>query len=78
MENQTYRAAIAHAANLVGGVQELSDRLRIPRADLMRWISGEGKPTIGVFLRIIDLMIEQSKKPPLSAQKDSKTTKRPG
>jgi len=44
-------------------VRALSRRLRIPVVDLMRWIQGETKPPRGVFLRLVDFIIEEGKKP---------------
>ena len=58
----TYKAAVARASALAGGVQALSQRLRIPVVDLMRWIQGEAKPPRGVFLRVVDFIIEEGKK----------------
>jgi hypothetical protein len=59
----TYKAAVARASELAGGVQALSQRLRIPVVNLMRWIQGETKPPRGVFLRVVDFIIEEGKKP---------------
>lgn len=59
----TYRAALVRAAELVGGVRRLSDRLRVPMADLTRWLAGDGKPSISVFLQVIDVLIEEGQKP---------------
>jgi hypothetical protein len=60
----TYQAAVARAAELAGGVQALSARLRLPVVDLMRWIQGEAKPPKGVFLRLVDLIVEEGKRTP--------------
>ena len=60
----TYKATVARAAELAGGIKALSDRLRIPVVDLMRWIQGEVKPSRGVFLRLVDFVLEESRKPP--------------
>jgi hypothetical protein len=57
----TYRAAVARAAQLAGGVRTLSQRLRVPMLDLTRWIQGEAKPSKGMFLRIVDFIAEESK-----------------
>ena len=57
----TYKATVARAAELAGGVQALSDQLHVPVVDLMRWIQGEAKPSRGVFLRLVDYVLEQSK-----------------
>ena len=56
---------MARASELAGGVQALSQRLRIPVVDLMRWIQGEAKPPRGIFLRVVDFIIEEGKKPVL-------------
>jgi hypothetical protein len=58
----TYRAAVARAAELAGGVRALSLRLRIPVVDLMRWIQGETRPSKGVFLRVVDFIVEEGRK----------------
>ena len=58
----TYKATVGRAAELAGGVKALSDRLRIPMVDLMRWIQGEVKPSRGVFLRLVDFVLEESRK----------------
>ncbi len=60
-QQHTYRAALARAAGLVGGARKLSDQLRVPMSDLTRWLAGEGRPTIDVFLRVVDILIEKSK-----------------
>lgn len=59
---QTYRAALAHAAGLLGGARELSERLQVPMSDLTRWLAGQDRPSIRVFLRVVDILIEQGKK----------------
>lgn len=59
---RTYRAALAHAAGLLGGARELSDRLQVPMSDLTRWLAGQGKPSISVFLRVVDILIEEGQK----------------
>lgn len=59
----THKAAVARAAQLAGGVQALSRRLRVPVVDLMRWIQGDAKPPMGIFLRVVDFILDQSRKP---------------
>lgn len=61
-QQQTYRAALARAAGLLGGARELSHRLQVPMPDLTRWLAGEGKPAIDVFLRVVDILIEEGRK----------------
>ena len=61
-EQHTYRAAVARAAGLVGGARKLSERIRVPMADLTRWLAGEGRPTPEVFLRVVDILLEEPKR----------------
>ena len=74
--DDTYRAALVRAAELLGGARPLSDRLQVPMPDLTRWLAGDGKPTIGVFLKVIDVLIEEGRKPrfyPLPTEKKKPT-----
>src|SRR5688572_32143124 len=75
----THKAAVARAAELAGGVKALSVRLRVPVVDLMRWIQGEAKPSRGVFLRLVDFVIEEGRRastpPPAPAHKPVKPAK---
>ena len=62
LEPDTYRGALARAAQILGGVVPLSHRLQVPMSDLTRWLAGDGRPSIGVFLRVIDVMLEGDRK----------------
>ena len=59
----TYRAALVRAAELLGGARPLCDRLQVPMADLTRWLAGVDQPSIGTFLKVIDILIEEGSKP---------------
>lgn len=63
MPDDTHRAALARAVELVGGEKPLCQRLRVSTSDLARWLAGDAKPPIGVFLRVIDVLIEEERKP---------------
>jgi len=54
----TYRAALVRAAELLGGARPLCDRLQVPMPELTRWLAGHGKPSFGTFLKVIDVLIE--------------------
>ena len=58
----SYQAAVLRAAELVGGAVALSRRLQIPLDDLTQWMRGTSKPPAGIFLRLVDLVIEESRK----------------
>jgi len=62
-QDRTYRAALARAASLVGGARELSHRIRVSMPDLTRWLAGEGRPPVDVFLRVVDVLIAEGKGP---------------
>jgi hypothetical protein len=68
---------MAHAAELAGGVQALSERLRVPVVDVMRWIQGETRPPMGVFLRVVDFVIQESKKPGFFPPRDKREPGKP-
>ena len=59
----TYRAALVRAAELLGGARPLCERLQVPMADLTRWLAGLDQPSIGTFLKVIDILIEGGSKP---------------
>lgn len=63
MERDTYRAALVWAAELVGGAVPLSTRLGVPMADLTHWLAGDGQPPMAVFLAVIDVLIQEGRKP---------------
>ena len=56
---QTYRVALARAAGLLGSTRELSVRLQVPMPELTRWLAGNGKPPLAVFLRVVDILIQE-------------------
>ena len=66
MQSDTYRAALARAAELVGGPAPLARRLQVPMEDLTRWLAGDGRPSMGTFMRVIDVLIEEGRKPRLT------------
>lgn len=63
MDEDTYRAALVKAAQLLGGVRPLCDRVHVPIPVMTQWLAGDGKPPIAVFLRAVDILIEEGDKP---------------
>lgn len=55
-----YSRALRKAAEMAGGREELARTLQVPLADVETWILGEKKPPREVFLRVVDLLIEDS------------------
>ncbi len=51
-----YSQTLRQAAARVGGVDQLSDKLRIRAQFLMLWMQGNGLPPRDIFLRAADLL----------------------
>jgi len=58
-----YRATLIRAVELVGGEALLARRLQVPMSHLTDWLAGLDRPSMGTFLRVVDLVIEESAKP---------------
>ena len=65
-QERTYRTTLARAAGLIGGARRLSDRLGVSMPDLTRWLAGEGRPPLDVFLRAVDILLQEQRDPPSS------------
>jgi hypothetical protein len=52
--------ALRRAAEIVGGTQELCAYLQVPAEEMRRWIHGGDGPPAGIFLRVVDLIVEES------------------
>lgn len=59
----TYRATLARAAQALGGAQALCKRLGIPVHEMTMWLEGKSTPPMHVFLRVIDILLDDSGKP---------------
>jgi hypothetical protein len=60
MAGSVYSRALQKAAELCGGRDELCRILKLPRADVDRWIADEEKAPRDVFLRVVDLILDES------------------
>ena len=58
----TYRLTLVHAAELLGGAVPLARRLQVPMPELTRWLAGFDRPSVGTFLKVVDLVIELRRK----------------
>ena len=63
MASSVYSRALHKAAELIGGNAKLCRYLRVPAAELQKWIDDKGVPPIGIFLRVVDLVIEETPPP---------------
>lgn len=64
MAASVYSRTCQRAAELVGGRPKLARRLRVPQAEIERWIADKAVPPMGIFLKVVDLLIEESAPPP--------------
>jgi hypothetical protein len=51
---------LQRAAEILGGRDRLSRQLRVPARELDRWIAEEAEPPRGVFLRAVDIVLEET------------------
>jgi hypothetical protein len=63
MPSSVYSKALQKSAELAGGRAKLCRQLRVPMADLERWIADKAVPPIAIFLRAVDLIIAQTPPP---------------
>jgi len=52
-----YTRVLHRACQIIGGVEPLAARLRVPAATLYRWLDGEAEPPAPVFLKAVDIVM---------------------
>lgn len=55
-----YAAALARAALILGGIDRLGEYLEVPRNYLDRWLSGTSMPPPNIFLKVVDVVSQDS------------------
>ena len=55
--------AIRRAATMMGGLDQLAERLKLPERQLDYWMRDIGTPPDTVFFDVIDIIIERAGKP---------------
>ena len=58
--DSVYSRALRKAAELIGGREELARILQVPPAEIERWIADEAKPPREIFLRIVDIILDET------------------
>jgi hypothetical protein len=69
-DKQVYTRTLQKAAELCGGRKKLARELRVPLADLERWLAGAEKPPISTFLKAIDLILDETASPAAGSEPD--------
>jgi hypothetical protein len=52
-----YTRVLHRACQIVGGVETLAARLRVPVTTLYRWLDGEAEPPARIFLKAVDIVM---------------------
>ena len=60
MPSSVYSRTLQKAAELLGGRKALARHLRVPLEELDRWMADEGLPPMGVFLKVVDLVLDET------------------
>ncbi|MGE5640090.1 MAG: hypothetical protein ACM30H_08345 [Clostridia bacterium] len=60
MAESVYSRTLRKAAELIGGNAKLCRHLRVPAEELQKWLEDRAAPPIGVFLRAVDLILEET------------------
>ena len=60
MVSIVYVRTLHKAAELAGGRKKLARHLRVPLADLERWMAGDEAPPTPTFLRAVDLVLDET------------------
>lgn len=68
MVDKVYSRTFQKAAELCGGRAKLARRLRVPAAELEKWIAGGGAPPLAVFLKAIDLVLDETAPPTAASE----------
>jgi hypothetical protein len=55
-----YSRAIQKAADLLGGRDRLAKVLLVPVAEIDRWIADKARPPREAFLRVVDIVLDES------------------
>jgi hypothetical protein len=63
---------LIRAAEILGGLDELSSYLTVPRANLLAWIAGVGEPPLPPFLLAVDLVLEDSETYGVGARREAR------
>jgi len=60
MSISVYSRTMQKAAEAAGGAKKLARILRVPLMDLEKWIAGKDEPPMAVFLRAVDLVLDET------------------
>jgi len=60
MPASVYSRTLQKAAEAAGGQKKLARILRVPVAELEKWIADKDEPPMAVFLKAVDLVLDET------------------
>ena len=70
MARSVYSRTFQKAAELSGGLKKLARELRVPIAELDKWIADKEAPPMSTFLMAVDFVLDETSPPPASDPAD--------
>jgi len=70
MPTSVYSRTLQKAAETAGSQKKLARLLRVPLVDLEKWIAGKDEPPMAVFLKAVDLVLDDTTSPGASEPGD--------
>jgi len=70
MPTSVYSRTLQKAADSAGGQKKLARLLRVPLAELEKWIADKDEPPMAVFLKAVDLVLDDTTSPGASEAGD--------
>lgn len=60
MPGSVYSRTFQKAAELAGGLKKLARELRVPTAELEKWIADREAPPTPTFLKVVDFVLDET------------------
>ena len=60
MATSVYSRTLQKAAEAAGGQKKLARVLRVPLAELEKWIADKDDPPMAVFLKAVDMVLDET------------------
>ena len=60
MPTSVYSRTLQKAAESAGGQKKLARLLRVPLAELEKWIADKDEPPMAIFLKAVDMVLDET------------------
>lgn len=70
MPHSVYSRTFQKAAELAGGLKKLARELRVPIAEIEKWIADREAPPMPTFLKAVDFVLDETPPPSASEPAD--------